>query len=66
MGVELAASPQQFWRIVLDLKSPFFDQFDTPEPVGSGLVIQPVGLRVLEQLGAAKSALAKKGPKATK
>jgi 2-polyprenyl-6-methoxyphenol hydroxylase-like FAD-dependent oxidoreductase len=36
-----------------------FDQFDTPEPVGSGLVIQPVGLRVLEQLGAAESALAK-------
>jgi 2-polyprenyl-6-methoxyphenol hydroxylase-like FAD-dependent oxidoreductase len=36
-----------------------FDQFEAPEPVGSGLVIQPVGLRVLEQLGAAKSALAK-------
>ena len=34
-----------------------FDQFDTPEPVGSGLVIQPVGLRVLEQLGAADAAL---------
>jgi len=36
-----------------------FDQFATPEPVGSGLVIQPVGLRVLEQLGAADAALAK-------
>jgi 2-polyprenyl-6-methoxyphenol hydroxylase-like FAD-dependent oxidoreductase len=36
-----------------------FDQFDTPAPVGSGLVIQPVGLRVLEQLGAADAALAK-------
>jgi 2-polyprenyl-6-methoxyphenol hydroxylase-like FAD-dependent oxidoreductase len=36
-----------------------FDQFDSPEPVGSGLVIQPVGLRVLEQLGAADGALAK-------
>ncbi|MGJ8626612.1 MAG: FAD-dependent oxidoreductase [Sulfitobacter sp.] len=36
-----------------------FDQFDAPEPVGSGLVIQPVGLRVLEQLGAAEQALAK-------
>jgi 2-polyprenyl-6-methoxyphenol hydroxylase-like FAD-dependent oxidoreductase len=36
-----------------------FDQFERPEPVGSGLVIQPVGLRVLEELGAAKSALAK-------
>lgn len=36
-----------------------FDQFDVPKPVGSGLVIQPVGLRVLEQLGAAEAALAK-------
>lgn len=36
-----------------------FDQFDMPAPVGSGLVIQPVGLRVLEQLGAADAALAK-------
>jgi 2-polyprenyl-6-methoxyphenol hydroxylase-like FAD-dependent oxidoreductase len=36
-----------------------FDQFDAPEPVGSGLVIQPVGLRVLEQLGAADRAVAK-------
>lgn len=43
-----------------------FDQFDTPEPVGSGLVIQPVGLRVLEQLGAAKSALAKGAKGSTK
>ena len=37
-----------------------FVQFDTPAPVGSGLVIQPVGLRVLEQLGAADAALAKR------
>ncbi|MFS4437317.1 FAD-dependent oxidoreductase [Paracoccaceae bacterium GXU_MW_L88] len=36
-----------------------FDQFDTPKPVGSGLVIQPVGLRVLEEIGAAEAALAK-------
>ena len=36
-----------------------YDQFDTPAPVGSGLVIQPVGLRVLEKLGAAKEALSK-------
>ncbi len=28
-----------------------FDQFETPSPVGSGLVIQPVGLWVLDQLG---------------
>jgi 2-polyprenyl-6-methoxyphenol hydroxylase-like FAD-dependent oxidoreductase len=36
-----------------------FDQFDTPEPVGSGLVIQPVGMRVLEHLAAADGALEK-------
>ncbi len=36
-----------------------FDQFEAPEPVGSGLVIQPVGLRILEKLGAADGALAK-------
>lgn len=36
-----------------------FDQFDVPKPVGSGLVIQPVGLRILEKLGAADAALAK-------
>jgi 2-polyprenyl-6-methoxyphenol hydroxylase-like FAD-dependent oxidoreductase len=35
-----------------------FDQFEVPEPVGSGLVIQPVGLRVLKQLVAANAALA--------
>lgn len=29
-----------------------FDQFDTPGPVGSGLVIQPVGLAALAQIGA--------------
>lgn len=28
-----------------------FDQFDTPAPVGSGLVIQPVGQAVLDELG---------------
>lgn len=28
-----------------------FDQFDTPSPVGSGLVIQPVGQAVLNALG---------------
>ncbi len=35
-----------------------FDQFDAPAPVGSGLVIQPVGLDVLDRLGAAQAALA--------
>lgn len=39
-----------------------FDQFKTPAPVGSGLVIQPVGLRVLEKLDAAKEALMKGAP----
>ena len=29
-----------------------FEQFDQPRPVGSGLVIQPVGLDVLDHLGA--------------
>lgn len=29
-----------------------FDQFDTPRPVGSGLVIQPVGQDVLAKVGA--------------
>ncbi len=35
-----------------------FDQFDTPQPVGSGLVIQPVGQAVLEEIGALNEALA--------
>ena len=33
------------------------DQFDTPRPVGSGLVIQPVGQEVLAQVGALETAL---------
>ena len=33
-----------------------FDQFDAPRPVGSGLVIQPVGQRVLDWLGAGQAA----------
>jgi salicylate hydroxylase len=28
-----------------------FDQFDTPKPVGSGLILQPTGLSVLDWLG---------------
>lgn len=39
-----------------------FDQFETPAPVGSGLVIQPVGLRVLDHLGLAKEVLSKGAP----
>lgn len=33
-----------------------FDQFEKPRPVGSGLVIQPVGQSVLDQIGAGASA----------
>jgi len=35
-----------------------FDQFDAPRPVGSGLVIQPVGQAVLALAGAGEAALA--------
>ncbi len=31
-----------------------FDQFDTPRPLGSGLILQPTGLRVLGELGLAE------------
>lgn len=36
-----------------------FDQFANPAPVGSGLVVQPVGQQVLAALGALDAALAK-------
>lgn len=36
-----------------------FDQFKTPAPVGSGLVIQPVGQAVLDRIGAGAAARAK-------
>ncbi|MDR6266161.1 NAD(P)/FAD-dependent oxidoreductase [Roseobacter sp. N2S] len=35
-----------------------FDQFDTPAPVGSGLVMQPIGLMVLHALGVGDRAMA--------
>ena len=35
-----------------------FDQFDAPRPVGSGLVIQPVGQAVLSKIGALQQAAA--------
>ncbi len=28
-----------------------FDRLDTPQPLGSGLILQPVGLRVLQEIG---------------
>ncbi|MBL1438090.1 MAG: FAD-dependent monooxygenase [Rhodobacteraceae bacterium] len=36
-----------------------FDQFKAPSPVGSGLVVQPVGFEVLRALGVAEAVLAK-------
>ena len=39
-----------------------FDQFKSPAPVGSGLVIQPVGQAVLADLGAGAAALALGNP----
>lgn len=39
-----------------------YDQFDKPRPVGSGLVIQPVGLAVLDAIGAGQAARAKGNP----
>ena len=39
-----------------------FDQFDAPRPVGSGLVIQPVGLEVLDRIGAGDDARALGAP----
>ena len=35
-----------------------YEQFDEPKPVGSGLVIQPVGLNILKQLGVYSNAVA--------
>ncbi len=42
-----------------------FDQFDAPRPVGSGLVIQPVGMDVLRACGAAVEAQERGTPIAT-
>ena len=36
-----------------------YDQFDAPRPVGSGLMIQPSGLAVLERMGLARETLAR-------
>jgi len=35
-----------------------YERFDTPQPIGSGLMLQPTGLAVLEQLGLAEAARA--------
>ncbi len=39
-----------------------FDKFDTPRPVGSGLVIQPVGQAVLHRIGARTAAVNQGAP----
>jgi salicylate hydroxylase len=39
-----------------------FDQFDTPRPLGSGLLIQPSGQQVLDQLGLLDRIRAKAAP----
>ena len=39
-----------------------YDQFDAPAPVGSGLMLQPVGMQVLHRLGLADRAMACTSP----
>ena len=39
-----------------------FDQFDRPRPVGSGLMIQPVGLEVLKTLGLDRTLIERASP----
>ncbi|QDC35953.1 MULTISPECIES: FAD-dependent oxidoreductase [Sphingobium] len=36
-----------------------FERFDTPRPIGSGLMLQPTGMKVLFQLGLLEEALAR-------
>jgi len=36
-----------------------YERFDSPRPLGAGLMIQPTGLAVLERLGLARAAVAK-------
>ncbi|KUF12205.1 FAD-dependent oxidoreductase [Pseudoponticoccus marisrubri] len=56
-GLALAAALRQDGHNVH-----LFDQFDAPAPVGSGLVVQPVGLEVLDALGAGATARALGNP----
>jgi 2-polyprenyl-6-methoxyphenol hydroxylase-like FAD-dependent oxidoreductase len=39
-----------------------YERFETPRPVGSGLLIQPTGLAVLEQLGLARDIVSRGAP----
>lgn len=43
-------------------KVTIFDQFKTPKPIGSGLVIQPVGQQVLDQIGVLETAMQRGAP----
>lgn len=43
-------------------KVTLYERFDTPRPLGSGLMIQPTGLAVLEQLGLAAKVLRQGAP----
>ncbi len=50
-GLAAASLLRQFGDITV------FDQFSKPTPVGSGLIIQPVGQRVLDELGVLETCL---------
>src|SRR5690349_9656351 len=39
-----------------------FDRFENPQPLGSGLMIQPTGLAVLDRLGLAEAAVRRGAP----
>ena len=39
-----------------------FDRFETPQPLGSGLMIQPTGMAVLERLGLAEAIVRRGAP----
>ena len=39
-----------------------FERFETPQPVGSGLMVQPSGMAVLDAMGLASSVVAKGAP----
>ena len=56
-GLALAIALRQQGRNIT-----LFDRFETPQPVGSGLVIQPVGQSVLSKIGVLAKAKAKGRP----
>ena len=38
-----------------------FDKLETPQPLGSGIILQPVGLRVLDEIGVGDQAVGGSG-----